>query len=72
MFVDVSNIPGVMPAVAADCSGGLWLVVIAGSDEGAAGYDFSGLVGRKYVASIVHDGNTNGGSRPSGLRRRSG
>src|ERR1017187_1484726 len=64
MLVDVSDIAGVMPAVAANFSSGLRQVVVAGSDQRAAGYDFSGLMRREDATGIVHDRKTNRCRRP--------
>src|ERR1039458_2525662 len=64
VFVDVSDIASVMPAVAANFSSGLRQVVVSGSDQRAAGYDFSGLMRREDATGIVHDRQTNRRRQP--------
>src|SRR5438876_8651496 len=63
VFVQVTHVASVMPAVAADFSRALRHFVIATTDKRPANNDFANLASGKNSAVIIHAGKSHGRSR---------
>src|SRR5882757_8353956 len=65
IIVCVADVPRMVPSMCPDFSGRFRHFVVAGSHQSSPCDDFSGLIGRKNLSFVIHDGQTHRGSWPA-------